>query len=638
MQPLFGLLQACKDEPDQDDPRLILADWLEQHGDEAGHDRSEFVRLGCARARLPDQHADEARLLARLYQLVLRNEHRWLGPILDRVEPYRIYFRRGLVEVETEPNGFLKGVPSSPATDPVFAWVSGLRLRGSARDRPDQLAVLRDPRLAAFSFVFVDDHSWEEQDWQALTDSGSPPRLPSVRVVSQPGEAFGRALARCPLFEGARFLDLRHADRSLDDDALNALARAPWLARVTHLSLSGNRVGYEGVRVLRSSPNLGQLQHLNLECNPIGDEGAVALAQCPRLAALTHLDLRRTGVTPWGVKALAASPHLRKLQWLDLSENQIGDAGAGLLAASPNLAAVHTLNLAGCSLKGDGVSALARSPHTGALRELALGSCPLDEEVASELTRSSSLTGLRRLSLGGARVEAGALAALGSGTALARLDTLNLGFARVGPEELRALGQAPGLPALTSLALHPDETGPALGEVLAGSRLFRQLRRLWLWPPDGFEADGIEGLCRLLDEGNLEDLHLPCCPLREKALKRLADCPGLGRLVRLDLGQVKGIGLRGLQALVGSPHLSRLAILDLSHCNLRTIIKGLAGMRLEGLAVLDLNHNDIDETGAEVVRGIRQERPDVYLKVLHNNFHGRYEMERRWTLEDRDGD
>ena len=39
---LVRLLAACKDEPLSDEPRLVVADWLEEHGDV---DRAEFVRL-----------------------------------------------------------------------------------------------------------------------------------------------------------------------------------------------------------------------------------------------------------------------------------------------------------------------------------------------------------------------------------------------------------------------------------------------------------------------------------------------------------------------------------------------------------------------------------------------------------------
>src|SRR5262249_55290433 len=36
------LLAGCKDAPDEDEPRQILADWLEEHGE---GERAEFVRL-----------------------------------------------------------------------------------------------------------------------------------------------------------------------------------------------------------------------------------------------------------------------------------------------------------------------------------------------------------------------------------------------------------------------------------------------------------------------------------------------------------------------------------------------------------------------------------------------------------------
>src|SRR4051794_17991657 len=42
---LLSLLEACKQEPDDDAARLVLADWLEEHGDDADRERAEFVRL-----------------------------------------------------------------------------------------------------------------------------------------------------------------------------------------------------------------------------------------------------------------------------------------------------------------------------------------------------------------------------------------------------------------------------------------------------------------------------------------------------------------------------------------------------------------------------------------------------------------
>src|SRR5919205_623303 len=45
-----AFLRAVADHPDEDGPRLVLADWLDERGDAA---RAEFVRVQCAAAALP---------------------------------------------------------------------------------------------------------------------------------------------------------------------------------------------------------------------------------------------------------------------------------------------------------------------------------------------------------------------------------------------------------------------------------------------------------------------------------------------------------------------------------------------------------------------------------------------------------
>ena len=48
-----AFLQSIRETPDDDAPRLIYADWLEEHGDARAAARAEFIRLQCQRARLP---------------------------------------------------------------------------------------------------------------------------------------------------------------------------------------------------------------------------------------------------------------------------------------------------------------------------------------------------------------------------------------------------------------------------------------------------------------------------------------------------------------------------------------------------------------------------------------------------------
>src|SRR5262249_53518778 len=73
------------DRPDDDGPRLVYADWLEEEGDA---DRAELIRLQCGSGD-PERERD----------LIARFGPRWAGPVLRHVYGYT--FRRGFVEEVT---------------------------------------------------------------------------------------------------------------------------------------------------------------------------------------------------------------------------------------------------------------------------------------------------------------------------------------------------------------------------------------------------------------------------------------------------------------------------------------------------------------------------------------------------------
>src|SRR5438105_1761734 len=77
---VVALLLSAKEAPEDDAPRLILADWLEDHGEP---DRAEFIR---AQLRLapgsPELEAAAARTLKqRSARLLQENGGCWLGPL-----------------------------------------------------------------------------------------------------------------------------------------------------------------------------------------------------------------------------------------------------------------------------------------------------------------------------------------------------------------------------------------------------------------------------------------------------------------------------------------------------------------------------------------------------------------------------
>src|SRR5262249_50758419 len=86
---------------DDDTPRLVYADWLEDRGQE---DRACFIRLQCRAARL--DKADPARmdLIDQVHALLNAHEDEWLAPLraaFDTPSSKRLrqaIFQRGFVE------------------------------------------------------------------------------------------------------------------------------------------------------------------------------------------------------------------------------------------------------------------------------------------------------------------------------------------------------------------------------------------------------------------------------------------------------------------------------------------------------------------------------------------------------------
>jgi uncharacterized protein (TIGR02996 family) len=93
-----ALLQAIMDSPDDDVPRLVYADFLEER-DEG--DRAEFIRVQCERTRLPEKDQRQASLEARERELLVAHGERWVRAFGAGIS--RWVFRRGFLEEMTIP-------------------------------------------------------------------------------------------------------------------------------------------------------------------------------------------------------------------------------------------------------------------------------------------------------------------------------------------------------------------------------------------------------------------------------------------------------------------------------------------------------------------------------------------------------
>jgi uncharacterized protein (TIGR02996 family) len=314
-----AFLQAIIENP-EDAPRLVYADWLDEHGQP---ERAEFIRLQCRLARGATDPDSLRRLREREGQLLRAHELRWTAPLHGLVQ--RARFVRGFPERVT-----LTGEEFLAHADAVF-------------------------RRAPVRHVILTEVAGRLPQ---LTDSPHLGRAGTLEFRTFAGLDV-RTLVGSPHLGRLTGLILRYG--CVEDEGAAALADAPALARLTTLDLYACGLGPGGVRAIAASPWLAGLTDLVLGGNEeAGDEGALALAGAgSRLSRLTRLHLSFAGVRDAGARALAASPALAGLRALDLGYNAVGAAGARALADSPHLRSLTQLVLRGNPLGRRARQALA---------------------------------------------------------------------------------------------------------------------------------------------------------------------------------------------------------------------------------------------------------------------------------------
>src|SRR5215203_2415404 len=90
-----ALLAAILANPDEDTPRLVYADWLQENGQP---ERAEFIRLQIERERLTPADPRFATAARREGILFAHNKSRWLLALQLMMPGSALKFRRGFVE------------------------------------------------------------------------------------------------------------------------------------------------------------------------------------------------------------------------------------------------------------------------------------------------------------------------------------------------------------------------------------------------------------------------------------------------------------------------------------------------------------------------------------------------------------
>jgi uncharacterized protein (TIGR02996 family) len=472
-----GFLEAILARPDDDTPRLIYADWLEEQGDT---ERAEFIRVQILRASLPEWDRRQVRLAIRERELS-KQHYKWNAELPDIKGVTWMWYRRGFMAqatfasftalasrgadcwaaapIETVSVSWPRPRDSVECSEPING-LRELKITGRLVNERDLERLADSPLLSTLRTLDIRDSGLGVSGFRRLMASPHPGKLTALRV---PYNSIGNS-GIAALFDAASLnslgeLDLSEADSygRYDEDpnvtstGLVALAGWPGLARLRSLKLSGNDVQADGLRALLRSPLCAglkelalrdnrlngqavrefgdahkdlRLETLDLAENLLGDLGAAYLASAPCLRELKVLDLERCEMPVSAARQLATATFRDSLRRLNVNSNSFGPEGLDALFEQ-NPVELHTLRIAHNDLGDTGIEHLAASPASDTLLELDLDNNGLGDDAVRALAASNHLRYLLILRIKSNRITKPALEALRSSPLGQRLAVQN---------------------------------------------------------------------------------------------------------------------------------------------------------------------------------------------------------------------
>jgi uncharacterized protein (TIGR02996 family) len=473
-----GFLEDIASNPDDDTPRLVFADWLEDEGDE---ERAEFIRVQIERSRLPAWDVRQVRLRIREAELLARHGKKWKGDLPE-----------------------LKGI----------TW-EGFRRGFVATAKVASFAVLRDKASECWAAAPIEEVTIR---W--------PRKVENVKGI--------------PVIPGLRELSINST--LVESRAVGLLAEAPLLSPLRALNIRDGNLGVEGFRRLAASPHLGNLKALRLPSNDIGNGGIEVLFEAASLGSLEELDLAQTEsygrynedpiIAASGMKELAGWPGLARLRSLTLSGNDLGQIGLRALLRSSDLSSLKELDLRASNLDGEAMEEFIRANPNLQLDVLDLSYNLLEDMGAAGLANAPCLRELKVLKLTMCEMPADGAQRLALGDFIASLRHLNADHNNFGPEGLHALLEKKPS-QLHTLSLVNNDLGDEGALHLAESPASATLLAVDL-RQNGLRVDATEALAASKHLGSLLVLRLNDNPIAREAAANLRQSPLGNRIAILE--------------------------------------------------------------------------------------------------------
>lgn len=247
---VWSFFIALKENPDDDAPRLIFADWLQERGGAAASARGEFLRLNVLRHRLSPDDPSYDLLKRREGELLTEHRWTWLGPLVDAARSWT--FERGMIQIAAQGKDLITPEMRAWARTSEAAWVDALTI--TELDGHDASKLASSPLLAHVNRLdFRLDRS--QPAISLLFHASRSEGLGFLKYLKL--EHCGlipdqiELLVCFPLLRRLTLLDLRH--NRLNDVAAHVLSDCLHLRNLFTLRLGGNRFTPEGIALLRDA-------------------------------------------------------------------------------------------------------------------------------------------------------------------------------------------------------------------------------------------------------------------------------------------------------------------------------------------------------------------------------------------------
>jgi Ran GTPase-activating protein (RanGAP) involved in mRNA processing and transport len=336
----------------------------------------------------------------------------------------------------------------------------------------------------------------------------------------------------------AQLSSLSLPSSNLGNSGVRRLVEGIGTAPLTHLDLTDNGIGPDGIESLRVSTLGDRLNAVYLGLNPLGPEGWSFLSDIT-FPALRTLCLDRTSGGDQGLSKLAKAGHVfRSLRVLHAEENDISGGGVQEFAALTKCDQLVSLSLDRNPLCGQGVSALANCQWLEGLTSLSLRRTQLDVAGVSSIKDAASLRALRSLILDGNDLEGIELGMIDEGRFADTLWELSLKGCSIGDKGVASLIGAKGLHNLRILRLNVNQIDDA-GVAHLGSVPFAS--NLWILELSD-NPFGDVGLLRMSEGSTLQRLHelrIDGTNVTVEVLEHISQkCPMLKYVIHHDRGIV----------------------------------------------------------------------------------------------------